>query len=312
MTELISEGIWSRLKAAAAGSHRPAAVAVAYFGKGASKLLPLPKGSRLVVDASEAAVKSGQTCPAELKALMQKKGVRVYSVANLHAKVFVLGSTAFVGSANVSRHSKDTLVEAVVATTDAKAVAATRQFVRDLCRQDLGPEEVDRLQRMYRPPRMVGTSRGQRRRKNGRVRPKLPRLLLAHLIRQEPPKASEPTEKTGVKKARKRMEQPRRHELEHFWWTGQCPFHAGDMVMQILKEGDNRQMAWPPGNVVHTEAWQGGTRKLTFVYLEVPMRRRVALPRLAKRIGRGAGKRLRRGGRVSQEFAERLLAAWSD
>ena len=86
----VSQGIWPQLTRAARGSRQHCAVAVAYFGKGASRLLPLAKGSRLVVDASERSVASGQTCPADLIKLV-KRGVAVYGVPNLHAKVFVLG-----------------------------------------------------------------------------------------------------------------------------------------------------------------------------------------------------------------------------
>ena len=85
-TILVSQGIWPTLTKTVRGSRQRCAVAVAYFGKGARHLLPLSKGSSLVVDASERSVASGQTCPADLLTLV-KRGVVVYSVANLHAKV---------------------------------------------------------------------------------------------------------------------------------------------------------------------------------------------------------------------------------
>jgi hypothetical protein len=68
-------GMAARLFIGNAGDHltaigeapsRPALVAVACFGKGGARLLPLLKRSVLVVDASDAAVKSWQTRPAEL------------------------------------------------------------------------------------------------------------------------------------------------------------------------------------------------------------------------------------------------------
>src|SRR6478752_282263 len=98
-TTLVARGIWGKITAAAVGSAASANVAVAYFGAGASKLLPLKQGSRLVVDFSERAVTSGQTCPAEILKLIQR-GVDVYSVSNLHAKVFVFRKRAFIGSTN--------------------------------------------------------------------------------------------------------------------------------------------------------------------------------------------------------------------
>jgi len=308
---VITQGIWPRISAAARRSKQPAHVAVAYFGQGAAKLLPLPRGSRLVVDASEGAVKSGQTCPAELKKLMKTADVRVYSVPNLHAKVFVFGPTAVIGSTNASWRSAGTLVEAAVAITDRKAVSTARQFVRSLCLHELGPKGLEHLQRMYRPPRIAG-NRGRRQSRHRRVvRPELPRLLLAQLRPFDPPDGSEKTEKAGRQAGRKRMSQPRRHVLEDFWWSGRCPYRLGDIVVQVMREDDSRRMASPPGEVVHTAAWRRGATSWTFVYVELPRGRRASVERLAKRIGSGALKRLRRGGQVNRNFAERLLAAWS-
>jgi hypothetical protein len=68
-SQFVSKGAWKLLTAAAKSARKPALVAVAYFGKGASKLLPLPSGSHIVVDASEHAVKNGQTHPKDLKNL---------------------------------------------------------------------------------------------------------------------------------------------------------------------------------------------------------------------------------------------------
>jgi len=71
-------------------SQEACAEAVAYFGAGSSGRLPLPSGSCLVVDASDYTVSGGLTCPADLEKLLNR-GVDVYRVSNLHAKVFVLG-----------------------------------------------------------------------------------------------------------------------------------------------------------------------------------------------------------------------------
>jgi len=71
--ELVTGDVWGRLRKAHRKTRRQASVAVAYFGKGAAKLLSLKKGDQLVVDASENAVKSGQTYPEDLLTLLKKK-----------------------------------------------------------------------------------------------------------------------------------------------------------------------------------------------------------------------------------------------
>jgi hypothetical protein len=67
-------------------------LAVACFGKGAADLLRPPAGSQIVVDTSETAVKGGQTYPADLQRMYRRK-VTIFSVRNLHARVFAFGSS---------------------------------------------------------------------------------------------------------------------------------------------------------------------------------------------------------------------------
>lgn len=309
MTELITTAVWSRIRSAVKASSRPADVAVAYLGKGGARLMPLPKGSRLLVDASDGAVKSGQTCPDELRKL-RARGVRVFSAENLHAKVFVLGGTAFVGSANVSRHSAHVLEEAVVATTDGKVVAAAREFVRSRCLHELGPEALKRLGQIYIPPRITGGKAGARPKKGPRLQVRPMRVAL--LQPADPPEGSDDASERGHATARKRMERPRSHELDEFFWRRECPFRERDLVIQILREPNGKRMVSAPATVTHIERWSRGLRRCTFVYVERPKRRRVELDRFARRVGRGAKQRLLRGGAVASAFAQRLLAAWAD
>lgn len=75
-------------------------VAVAFLGKAATTLLPLREGGMLVTRAKKNAVKAGLVDPREGLKLL-RRGVRVHDCAHLHAKVFVFGSRAMVGSAHV-------------------------------------------------------------------------------------------------------------------------------------------------------------------------------------------------------------------
>jgi len=120
-------------------------------------LLALRKGDTVVVDASEAAVKSGQTNPAILQDWL-KSGVAIYSQPQLHAKVFVFGSVLFVGSTNVSRNSEEILHEAVLRTNDRSAVTDARHHVKDLAESAsrLRKAELSRLVGLYSPARRTG------------------------------------------------------------------------------------------------------------------------------------------------------------
>jgi hypothetical protein len=70
-TFLTNETLWQTLAARIkAASHVDAAIA--YFGQGGAKLLPLRTGDRLVVDMSPATVRAGGTDPREIEKLIQR------------------------------------------------------------------------------------------------------------------------------------------------------------------------------------------------------------------------------------------------
>lgn len=307
---LITSNAWRALTATARRARGRSSIAVAYLGAGASRLLPLKAGSRLVVDASEPAVKAGQTNPNELRRFVRRQ-VRVYSVPNLHAKVFVLGREAFIGSANVSTHSATALVEAIVRTTEPKVVGAAKRFVRDMCVHELGPEAIKRLSKLYRPPRFLRRGAPRRQVFPRAADPELPRLQLAQLKPDDPPEASEDTEKRAQAVAKSRRKHQRSHRLDEFFIVGRCRYEPGDTVVQVLKDDGKARMVFPPGNVVHVRKWSDGRRRVTFVFLEVPKVRSVRLDRLADRLGWGTGKKLKRHGLVRDyAFGRQLLSAW--
>lgn len=152
MISFVGPNVWAEITAAAKASNNPVFVAVAYFGKKGDALLPLAKNSTLVVDASINTVSSGGTCPAALRPLL-KRGVKIFSAQNLHAKVFVFDDVAFVGSANASTRSQKHLVEAVVKSTDAVLVTDAREFVQGIAVTALTDADLIELQKSYKPPK---------------------------------------------------------------------------------------------------------------------------------------------------------------
>lgn len=309
-TDFLSRDIWPSLTKAVRRSRKRCAVAVAYFGAGAGRLLPLPKGSRLVVDASERAVASGQTCPADLLNLVNQ-GVAVYSVPNLHAKVFVLGRTAYIGSTNASTRSANHLVEAVVRTSETAAVGAAREFILAQCLHELTPEVLKRLAKLYRPPRIPGGKRGKRSVADSAQRPSLPSLHLVQLELEDWSDRDQALHDAAEAVAAKRREHPRRFELESFRWTGHCPFRRGDVIVQVTDEGRGNVLVTPPGNVLHVRSRRDNRRLVSFVYLERPARRRRAIKSVARALG-CTQRRLRRNGLIrDQVLVEALLNTWA-
>ncbi|PZG12557.1 hypothetical protein C1I95_25565 [Micromonospora craterilacus] len=106
--------------------------AVAYAGDGAAELLPVKAGDLIVVNGSGNALASGATSARLLRAWYEQD-VQLYAHETLHAKVFVIGRTAFVGSANLSlRAYTDGTVEAAIQSTDAAIVSGARQFIDEM------------------------------------------------------------------------------------------------------------------------------------------------------------------------------------
>lgn len=310
-TRLITEDLWPSLTRAIRTSKRPCQVAVAYLGQGAAQMLPLPKGSRLVVDASDRTVKLGLTCPAELLKL-HKKGVEVFSVMNLHAKVYVAGKNAFIGSANASQHSAGTLIETLLHTTEPQAVKQARQFVEDLCLQSLGPEQLKALVKIYRPPHLPGGKRGKRIVPKKTVKPELAEVYLAQLKeRKTLTKEQEKERQAGLKEARRaRQHRASTHELDDFSWEGRCDFRPGHEIIQVFKERGGKTWVYPPAHVLKVR--RHPQQKLSFVYVEYPNCHRKSIEVLAAKLGRGALTKLRRNGRAKDRtFVHALLKAWN-
>jgi phosphatidylserine/phosphatidylglycerophosphate/cardiolipin synthase-like enzyme len=157
-TKFLQADLWGKITALAK-SAKHKYVAVAYLGKSAIKLLPLNQGDVLVVDLRMETVRAGQVNPFEVEEYL-KRGVEVFSYANLHAKVFVFDVKAIIGSANVSSHSKNSLVESAVLVTDSTVVNAARGFVMSLIGTPVTPAYVKSLKKEYHPPRIKSIKRG--------------------------------------------------------------------------------------------------------------------------------------------------------
>lgn len=131
MNELLSAGLWKRITKLAKSAKRKYA-AIAYVTDDTKCLFR--KGDVLVTDASDEAIKSGQTSAAVLNAAWKRKA-EIFSVSGLHAKVYVFDRHAVIGSANLSKGS-ERLIEAALITDQATVVSAAREQIDNL--KDMG------------------------------------------------------------------------------------------------------------------------------------------------------------------------------
>ena len=91
MERILTDNVWKQIASLARACKRRSA-ALAYVST--DNYVSFKKGDILVCDASDAAIKSGETSAAIL-ARYYKKGVQLYSRTSLHAKVLVMGSEGY-------------------------------------------------------------------------------------------------------------------------------------------------------------------------------------------------------------------------
>jgi phosphatidylserine/phosphatidylglycerophosphate/cardiolipin synthase-like enzyme len=217
-TFLSSAELWPTLKGLARGSREQRVAVTAYLGTGASKMLPLRDGDVLLCALSLANSRAGNVNPAEIRALMNR-GVKVYSQADLHAKVYLLGDCAVVCSANMSAHSEQRLDEAG-AVIRGRAVHEIRRWVNQRLGSPVQPLFLIKCEKVYRPPRFDGaapTKRGE----NSQNARDLDRLWLVQTDATEDyPEEELKAATAGVIAAQKRLERPRLDEIDSVRWTG--------------------------------------------------------------------------------------------
>ncbi|MCX5658336.1 MAG: phospholipase D family protein [Planctomycetota bacterium] len=131
MQELVSLGVWDKIKTLAKRG-RPRLAAVAYASSDA--YVKFGRGDVLIVDASDRAISTALTS-AKVLAAAARRGAQIFHMPGLHAKVFVLGNTAVIGSANMSVSSANDLIEAAFVTDSRSAVAAAKSLILQLADQ---------------------------------------------------------------------------------------------------------------------------------------------------------------------------------
>ena len=128
----LGEDLWAAVEELAS-QPGPRRVAVAYLSS--DERLRLRRGDVAIVNASDEAIRGGQTAVAVLEAA-GRAGVELYCNARLHAKVIITPGAVLTGSANLSRNSP-TLAEAGVLSADEWVRAAADAWWDQLLRRSI-------------------------------------------------------------------------------------------------------------------------------------------------------------------------------
>jgi hypothetical protein len=267
---MLWQAISARIKAA---KHVDAAIA--YFGQGGAKMLPLRHGDRLIVDMSPATVRVGGTDPREVEKLIQR-GVMAFTRSNLHAKVVVADNSVITGSANVSKRSQQLLDEAAIVTTEQSAVRRAKEFIDRLCTEPIRPEYLDECKRIYRPPRISGTrSRG----KTGVHPPLHAKLWLLNLCEATIPESENELYEQSEKKGEALVKDSVRSVRDSFHWSFKPRFAGelvfGDWVIEVITYKDKTIVVYPPAQLLLIDNYvrdaESGKHRYVF-HLEAPKR----------------------------------------
>lgn len=152
MQEFLSDKLWNKVGELSKKA-KSAKVAVAYFGTGASELVNLKHADVLIVAMDMANVIAGQVNPFEIEKLY-KVGVAIYNLPNLHSKIFVFDNKVIVGSANISKHSVNQLIETGILTDDKTIVSEANAFILKYSVEKIEQDYIELCKKNYNPPKI--------------------------------------------------------------------------------------------------------------------------------------------------------------
>jgi hypothetical protein len=228
-TEWLDRAIWGSIQRLSKRARRRH-LAVAYVSSDTH--LRLRRGDILIVNASQGAIRSGQTSAAVLASAFAR-GVLIYSHPTLHAKVYLFDSEVVIGSANLSGTSRG-LTEACVQSTDMRVIRNARSWFE---------KTKSRASRLSRPA--IGKLLAMPVIRRGGLRNRKPTLLeafemqlplledLTFGIYTDPPKLSA----TSVQREAKRRNIPLpRRSTAWIWFEDEYSRNAERLTRRLLAD----------------------------------------------------------------------------
>lgn len=261
---LTNEAIWQNIQQALKTGH-PARIAVPFIGMGVSKWLKPSAGSWVLTRCDLKSARAGQVSGKDLLA-WHKRGVRIFTLQSLHAKVFAFSGAALIGSSNASETSRDRLLEAGVWATDKAMTAAAWQFVETHCLEEVDEHFLGELAEAYRPPTTYPLQGEPRPGQKATDKPKAGEreqdeapLHLLRLFTATYSAAQELASEKAEAEGRARVDESVRAEISTFAWPGAtCKFQVGDLVLASVTDRKTAETAVQPwARVVATRKVRG-------------------------------------------------------
>jgi len=213
-------------------SRRRVMAAVAYVGVDAPSVMALRIGDVLVCDASTAAIRAGTTSASALKTF-QRRGVEIFSVEALHAKVIAGSRWVWIGSANASANSRDDLIEASVRVTETQTVRRVKSWINAQCTEDRRLSRFDITHLSSLPVRRQAFRPVRSRPLHGLPDPSELKWLVptSYGMSTKAKRAAE-RERSDVRRVQHQQQFPK--NLDFMESTGiDCPFRRGDWFVEV-------------------------------------------------------------------------------
>lgn len=232
MDRLLTGDVWKQV-APKANTARRRHFAVAYVS--ADGHLALRRGDVLICDASDRAIRAGETSARVLQRLLRRH-VELRSRPDLHAKVAVFDRYAVVGSCNMSGSAANGLTELALLTDRQQLVGQATAFIHQL--RETSHEIDDRFMKRILK---IKVHRGPPRRGRRRLQPRLGHRLWLVSVR-ELADDSFPDEQGAVERAENKaraLVADKDATISYIRFTGRSTFRTaareGDAVVQIWK-----------------------------------------------------------------------------
>ncbi|OJW82197.1 MAG: hypothetical protein BGO69_16515 [Bacteroidetes bacterium 46-16] len=260
MEKFITGDIWKQAnKIVKENENKIACIAYVTFAN-----LSLSNGDTLICDVSDYAIKYKQTSAQTLQNYY-KKGVKIYSNSQLHAKLLLTNSVLILGSANLSKSSANYLTEAAIITQNDSVISQARSFCYNLQNEalPLNKRDIERLLKLptIETPQKPKKVSGIRRKRFGSnywfisVFP-LSDKLYNKISGYVEPKIEEVSKQENIET----------HGISFIRWRANTPFahniKEGDqIIMRFHNKNKTQSHIYPPVTILKKET-RGG-----FIYL---------------------------------------------
>lgn len=234
-------------------------VCIAYV---TSDSLALGKGDILICDASEAAIKFGETSAKTIKSYYDR-GVNVYSSQSLHAKFLLTDSFLVIGSANLSKSSAERLTESSILTSSSSLISQAKAFSHNLIQEStlLNEKSISQLLEI-KVVRQPFKNKGKSKVRSIKFGDQCWFIPSFELSERAYDKVRGIVEKTTKEVSKKNN--IAEDEIDFLRWKGESKFSKiakeGDQIILRLNNKDKtRSYVYPPSTILKKEVADGYT-----------------------------------------------------